>query len=260
MTTTNLIDGVTNVYESTALGTYVAPDPTKVHQWMDDFDHFLQTQVITIADPDDYTLNLDWLVTQTGGGTTATAAVTDADGGVVLMTTDNTAAHGLFAQWAGGAASVAETFTWAADKAMWCKARFNVSNATNTALMIGLAVTDTTPLDAADGIFFIKADASTTLQFKAIKTAVGNTTATVGTLANNTYVTVGFAYLPKGDATGTGIPVCNLYLNDVLVGQVTSFTNFPATELALTFGVQNGAAGSPPFTAAFDYLMVAKER
>lgn len=252
--------GVTNVAESTTLGTYVAPDPTKCHTWMDDFDSFLQTQTIVITDPGNATINSNWLVTQTGGGTTATAVVADADGGILLMTTDNTAAHGLFAQWQGGAASVAETFTWEAGKAMWCKARFKVSNATNTALMIGLAVTDITPLDAADGIFFIKADASTTLQFKAIKTGVGNTTATVGTLANDTYVTVGFAYLPNGDYTGSGYPLCNIYLNDVRVGQLTSFTNFPATELALTFGVQNGAAGSPPFTSSTDYLFVAKER
>lgn len=242
--------GVTNVAESSTLGTYVAPDPTKVHQFMDDFDSY-NAQLTT-------TPGL-WLptITEAGAGD-ATATITDEDGGVLLVTNDDADNDAYYAQWKGWNSNVAETFTWSSDKALWFKARFKVSDATNSALLFGLAVTDTSPLDAADAIVLTKADGSTTLTFKAIKTAVGTTTANVGTLANNTYVTAGFVYLPKGDYTGTGVPVCNLFFNDVLVGRVTSFTNFPSTELAVTFGVVNGSAGAK--TMSLDYILASKQR
>lgn len=250
MTTTNFIDGVTNVYESTALGTYVAPDPTKVHQFMDDFDSY-NAQLTT-------TPGL-WLPTITEGGAgDATATITDEDGGVLLVTNDDADNDAYYAQWKGWNTNVAETFTWASDKALWFKVRAKVSDATNSALIFGLAVTDTSPLDAADALVLTKADGSTSLTFKAIKTGAGTTTATVGTIASATYFTAAFCYLPKGDATGTGVPTCNLYLNDVLVGQVTTFTNFPTTELAVTFGVVNGSAGAK--TLSLDYILASKQR
>lgn len=259
MTTTNFIDGVTNAASTTGvMGTYVSMDPTRLHQWWNDFDSFEATQLITITDPGNTTVYRDWLVTQVTG-TTATALVTDEDGGVVVMTNDSTAAHGVYAQWQGGSTSVAETFTFNSAKAMWMKARFKLSSATNTAMVLGLIVTDTTPQANTDGLYFIKADASTSLKFNA--TASSTTTqVTVGTLADNTYVEVGFAYLPNGDGnTANGAPAGLLYLNGVYVGKFSTFANFPTTELAVTFGVSNGAAGAST-TMSTDYILVAKER
>lgn len=257
MTSTNFIDGVTNVPQDQALGSYLAPDPSRVHQWFSDFDSFEATQTITITDPGNATVYRDWLVTQVTG-TTATATVTDEDGGVVLMTNDSTAAHGVYAQWQGGASSVSETFKFAADKAMWMKARFKLSSATNTAMVLGLIVTDTTPQANTDGLYFIKADASTTLNFNATASS-SSTAVAVGTLADDTYVEVGFAYLPNGSPNGGPSPAGIVFLNGVVVGQFASFANFPTTELAVTFGVSNGAAGAST-TMSTDYIMVAKER
>jgi len=249
MSTTNFIDGVTNASSTSGvMGTYLAPDPSRLHQWFDDFDHFLQAS------------NMDWLVTQVTG-TTATAAVVDEDGGVVVLTNDSTAAHGVYAQWQGGASSVAETFTFSSSKALWMKARFKLSTATNIAMVLGLIVTDTTPQANADGLYFIKADASTTLKFNATSSGTSATTSVnVGTLADNTYVEVGFAYLPNGDGnTNNGAPAGLLYLNGAYVGKFSTFANFPTTELAVTFGVSNGAAGAST-TMSTDYILVAKER
>jgi hypothetical protein len=254
---TNFIDGVTNVAESGPLGQFLAPDPSRMHQWFSDFDSFEATQLITITDPGNATVYRDWLVTQVTG-TTATATVTDEDGGVVLMTNDATAAHGIYAQWQGGASTVSETFTFDATKALWMKARFKVSSAANTALVLGLIVTDVTPQANTDGLYFIKADTSTTLNFNATASSA-STTVAVGTLANNTYAEVGFAYLPNGDGTGPNIPGAFVYFNGVKVGSFSSFANFPTTELAVTFGVTNGAAGNAT-TMSTDYILVAKER
>lgn len=251
-TSTNFTNGVTNVAQSGPLGSYLAPDPSRMHQWFSDFDSFN----VSTGDP---AVATDWLVTQVTG-TTATATVIDADGGVVLMTNDATAAHGIYAQWQGGASTVSETFTFDSTKALWIKARFKLSSAANTAMTLGLVVTDTTPQSNADGLYFTKADTSTTLNFNATSSGTSaTTTVAVGTLVSDTYAEVGFAYLPNGDGNGSPAPSACVYLNGVKTGQFATFANFPTTELAVTFGVTNGAAGNAT-TMSTDYILVAKER
>lgn len=258
---TNFIDGVTNVEQTGPLGYYLAPDPSRVHQWFDDFDRFLSTQTVTITDPGNATVLKDWLVTQVTG-TTGTITITDEDGGVALLTNSNTNSQGVYAQWQGGASTVSETFTFSSSKAMWMKARFKLSTATNMSMVLGLIVTDTTPQSNSDGLYFTKADASTTLNFNATASSA-STTVPVGTLANDTYVEVGFAYLPEGDGSGSGLPGAYVYLNTsngwARVGSFSTFANFPSTELAVTFGATNGAAGTST-TMSVDYILVAKAR
>ena len=246
MASTHLPDGVTNVAESVALGSYVAPDPTKCHTWFSDFDQYNAGLTTTPG---------EWLPTITGSGT---ATITDEDGGILLLTNDTNEDDAYWTQWKGWNSNVAETFTWTANKALWFKCRFKVSEATQSDLQIGLVVTDTTPIDAADGIFFVKVDGSAEVNFKAIKTGASNTTATVATLADDTYVTLGFAYLPFGDGVVSSEAICKLYVDDAYVGSVSTFTNFPSTELAVSFGYQNGSAGAK--TMSLDYIVVSKQR
>lgn len=252
---TNFPGGLSTDFPQQNLGTWVFPDVTSCHTWFDDFDRFTTTQTITITDPGNATVYQDWLLTSTGGGT---ALVTDGDGGIVVLTNGASDDDNTFVQWQGGSTSVAETFRWASDKAMWFKARFAVSDATESDLVIGLQITDDAPLDTTDGLFFYKADGSTSLTFRAEKDDAASTV-TVATMANNTYVTVGFVYLPSGTDGSGAAPVCNVYLNDVRVGSLTTFTNFPSDEdLAVSFGVQNGAIGSK--TMSVDYILVSKQR
>lgn len=236
--TTNFLGGVANVAESTTLGRYIAPDPTAVHQWFDDFDNFEADQ---------------WLITTTEAGTgNATEAIANADGGILVLTNDDADDDADFLQWSGDDASTAiETFRWAASKSMWFKARFKVSNATQSDVVIGLQIIDTTPLDASDGLFFIKSDESTSLTFKAVKDSSASTV-TAGTLADDTYVTCGFHW----DAEAVRL---NVFFNDVRVGSITSTTNMPDDEdLTISFGIQNGSAGAK--SLSLDYILCAKSR
>lgn len=243
MTTTNFIDGVTNVAAGSTLGQFISPDPTSAHVFFNDFDSFRAPIATTPAVPGDFVVS---------GATPGTVACTSADGGVLSITNDNTDAHSTFLQWGGGTGTVLGTFTFDPKRSMWMKARFKISEATKCSFILGLAAVDTTPLDDANGLFWIKAAASTTLQFKAVKTAT-ETVANVGTMPDDTYVTVGLWY---SAASG----VCQLFFNDAPAGKITSLTNFPSAALALTLGALNGTSQTSGAVLSTDYFLAAKQR
>lgn len=247
MTTTNFIDGVTNVAADGTLGSFIMPDPTSAHVFFNDFDEYMPPYAAAttpaVAVPGDFIIS---------GATPGTIACASADGGVLTITNDNTDAHSTFAQWGGKTGTVLGTFAFDSALSMWCKTRFKISEATKCSLIIGMAAVDTTPLDDANGLFWIKAAASTTLQFKAVNTSTASTF-TVATLADNTYVTVGFHY-----SANTGI--CRLFYNDVQIASTSTLTNFPSANLALTLGALNGTSQSAGAVLSTDYFMIAKQR
>ncbi len=259
-TPTHFLGGVTNVAASAAMGSLVFPDPSRCHTWFDDFDRFFVG-----APGEDPAIYGDWILTQITGST-ATAYVQNADGGVVALANDSTAAHGVAVQWSGEAvtsgpaARASETFSWDSALPMWFKTRFKVDDATNSAFVMGLQITDTTPFAVSDGLYFSKADTSTSVSFNAIKTGAGTTTVTgVATMANDTYIELAFAYLPYGDGQGSTMPTLLLYANNVKVGQITTFTNVPTRTLTISAAMQNGAAGASTILS-WDYALVSKAR
>jgi hypothetical protein len=230
--TTNLIDGVTNVATTTALGSYTMPDPTSAHTWFDDFDDYVAAE---------------WLITEVGTGT---RAVGNLDGGVLVITNGATDDNSNFLQWSGDTnAAAVETWKFEVNKPLWLKSRFKISDATQSDFVLGLQITDTTPLAVTDGVYFLKLDGSATLNLLVTKNSTSTTTA-VGTLANDTYVTVGFYY--------DGGSAIEIFLNDVRVGSSVT-TNLPDDEeLTLSFGIQNGEAVAK--ILSLDYLFVSKLR
>lgn len=252
MATTNFIDGVNNVAEGSTLGQFVMPDPTSAHVFWNDFDQYMPPYAAAttpaVAVPGDFVLS---------GATPGTVACTSADGGILTLTNDNTDAHSTFAQWGGKTGTVLGTFTFDPVKGFWQKYRFKISEATKCSFMIGLAAVDTTPLDDANGLFWIKAAASTTLQFKAVNTSTA-TAVNVGTMADDTYVTVGMQFLPPS----VGTAQCQLFFNDAPAGPITTLANFPATStnLALTLGVLNGTSQGTGAILSVDYAFMAKKR
>ena len=153
MSVTRFPKGISTSAKGTTLGDSKLPDPTSVHVFMDDFDMY------TAA---------DWTVTETGS---ATQVLDDADGGVLLVTNAAADDDASFSQ------KVGESFLMETGKEVWFKARFKVSDATQSDFIIGLQITDTTPLDATDGIFFQKDDGDTNLDFHVEK----DNTATIST-------------------------------------------------------------------------------
>lgn len=224
---TRFPNGLTNVGEDSPFADLAMPAPTLFHTYMEDFDY--------------YTAG-DWTVTETDAG--ATQALADGDGGLLLIT--NTAAdNDLVALQKKG-----NSFTFESGKRLFFEARFKVSDATQSDLVMGLQVTDATPLAVANGVFFIKNDGAATVDFVLTKSSTSTTNSSVATMANDTYIRLGFfydgstmTYFVNGVNTGTSV-VTNLPLS--------------TTNLTVSFAIQNGEAAAKTMTV--DYIFVAKER
>jgi len=218
--------------------------PPQYYTWFDDFDAF---RLDTATDPVAYG---DWLVSGTGGS----AAVSDAFGGILAISSGASDTNAFYAQWQGGnAGSVAETFTFEAGKELWFAARFAlVADVTDEAFIIGLAVADTSPIDAADGVFFLKADGAATLALVSRIATPVSASDTILTMVAGTYYEVGFHY--------NGIDAIKAYLGNSdgtwsYVGEV-GISALPTTELAVTIGLLSGANDDK--TAAVDWIFAAR--
>ena len=227
ISTTRFPNGVTNVGESNMFADMGQNAPSSFHNYFNDFDTYAAA---------------DWTVTETDAG--ATQALTDGDGGLLLIT--NTAAdNDLVALQKKG-----ESFRFASGKKLWFEARFKVSDATQSDLVMGLQITDVTPLDVTDGVFFIKADGAATVNLLVEKNNTATTTSSVATMANDTFITLGFFY--DGDST------IYYFVNGALGGSSVT-TNLPDDEdMTVSFALQNGEAVAKTMTV--DYINVAKER
>lgn len=242
LTTTNLPGGVTNNFRYASMGLLPILDPTVGYTWFNEFNNYWAANTGTVA---------DWMttITQAGSGN-ATAVVTQEAFGVVLITNDDADDDNYFAQWKGGnSAAIAETFKFVAGKQAWFKARFKTSDATQSDLVIGLQIADTTPLAVTDGVYFLKVDGSTTLNLLVTKNSTSTTTA-VATMANDTYVEVAYYY--------NGNDTIFVYLNGNRVGQSVATNLVDDEELAVSFGIQNGEAVAK--TMSIDYILVYFDR
>jgi len=225
-TPTRFTQGVTNVAPGTALERFLDTDPSRTHMWFDDFDK--------------YTAG-DWTVTAVGSGT---SAISNADGGVLVLTNAAADNDSRFLQW------TRETFRFQAGKKLWFKARIQVSDATQSDFVLGLQITDTTPLAVSDGVYFRKDDDDANLDFVVIKDSVATTLTAFATMVAATWTELAFYY--------DGRSSIRVYRNDHLVSIVAT-TNLPDDEeLTISFGVQNGEAVAK--SMSLDYLMIAKER
>ena len=223
---TNFDTGVTNSKASSVMGDLIHLDPTKSHIYMNDFDHFTAG---------------DWTFTKTGAGTTA---LTDIDGGALLVTNAAADDDAVFGQ------KVGESFKFASNKKLFFKTRVKVSDATQSDFVFGLQITDTTPLAVTDGVYFLKADGAATVDFKVMKNSTATTSSAVATLVNDTFIELGFVY--------NGVDKIKIFVNDVFVKEsvVTNLVN--DEDLTISFGIQNGEAVAKTMT--IDYIFVSKER
>jgi len=246
-TPTRFTHGVTTAAREATLGMFGMPDPTLWHVFFDDFNGF----VTDTTPAGKYTIT-----TVEAGGSSATEAIGDAAGGVLVITNDAADNDSDFFQ------KIGESFLIAAGKKALFKIRFKVSDATLSDWIAGLVITDTTPLAAAgdgatDGIFFQKDSADTDIDFYVQKNATTGqltNTAVASAAADDTYMTLGFYYNGKRSV--------ELFKNDVMFKTVdlttAPSTYLPDTELTVTFGIQNGEAVAKVMT--IDYVFAAIER
>lgn len=227
---TRFPNGVTNVAENDLFCDLAMPDPTQFHTYFNDFDTYAAG---------------DWTVTETSS--TATQALADGDGGLLLVTNSDQDDSLCALQ------KVGESFLMESGKKAFFKARFKVSDATDSDVVMGLQVTDTTPLDVTDGIYFIKADGSTSANLVCRKNATtgSNVASAVATLADDTFVTLGWYY----DGQGT----LAYSVNGTVTGSMSASSSYlPDTDLTVSFAIQNGAAAAKTITV--DYIYAAKQR
>ena len=229
--TTHFTSGVTNVQSDSTLGKLKAPAPHKYHTYFNDFDTYLAS---------------DWTITTTEDGTgSATEALADGDGGLLLLTNAAGDNDKDFLQL------VKEGFKYETGKQLAFNIRFKTNDATQSDIVAGLQLTDTSPLDVTDGIFFLKSDGAATISFIVEKDSTQTTLTLPNSLADDTFMTLGFVYDPKDQKF-------HVFQNNVLAGTVVS-TNAPDNEeLTVSFGIQNGAAAAKTLTV--DYIGASKER
>ena len=199
-----------------------------------------------------------WIGTALASGTTA---FTDAVGGTVILsgaaTTDNS-----------GSQIQHDLGVWAAQasKDMAFYVRFKLSNATDSHFFAGIATTDTTAMDGADGtaaltgvvadaIGFFKADDAATLALVGDNASAITFTTSAGTLTDNTYVEMEFVYRATATA-GSG--TFYIYKDRVAIGQAST-TALPTTTLALLLSQVSGTA-TGTVSATVDALWMAMDR
>lgn len=232
---THFPGGLSNTIPGDPLYMFPYLDPTQFHIFFNDFDVHVSA---------DYTVTIS--------STTGTNKAATGNGGWLVLSTLSATDNDLTSLQGKGnsGATTLEPWTWDATKYFFIKSRFKLGTATDIDFFIGLAVTDTSPIDAASAIGFLKADDAATVAV--VLTDASTTTSQVlGTMVADTFVTAALAYIP-----GVGV---QCFLNQALVGTITTLTNVPDSgTLAVTMCVMNGTTAAT--VATIDYLLIAQER
>ena len=235
---THFPNGISNRTKGHPLFNYPYLDPSKYYTYFDDFFEY-HSGIYTIT------------TTEAGSGN-ASEEITSGAGGQLLITNDNADNDLDFFQLKG------ESFKWDSSKRMFFSAKFKTNDATQSEIVMGLQITDTTPLDVTDGIFFLKIDGDTQPDLIIEKDNSSSLSVLeMNAMEDDTFVTLSFEYDPLDVATGGA--VFRAYQDDVQVGEITSTTNAPDDEeLTISFGIQNGEAAAKTLT--IDFILVAVER
>jgi hypothetical protein len=188
----------------------------------------------------------DWVNTVIDGGTDTDevfAVASDALNGELTITTNNADND------ANSIQSANEAWQLRVGKKLWYEARWKIEDADDSDVLMGLSITDTTPLDASDRINFKLTEGSAALAVECAKNSTATTVAAIATLADDTYVTTGLYW--------NGSNAVEVYVNRAKVATLSS--NIPDDEqLALNIRVQTGAAATRTLT--IDYIKIVQER
>ena len=234
-------NGANNAPLGSALTTAASEDPTVAHMCFDDFNEFISSH---------------WTITNVG--TTPTNAVTAENGAALLTTTTTGATDSSFLQ------KPAAGFKIEAGKQTFFKCRFKPSDATNSAIYVGLIATSTTPLSANDGVYFYKATAQTAF---VLRTAIGGVV--VDTVlpssvvaADATYCEVAFAYDGEDLYAYFNSRIGTQTFNPATMNRdyiaVLRAPSLTTALLNVSFGIKNGAAAAKTLTT--DYILASSER
>lgn len=232
MPTTHHPHGITNVTAASTMGEMTCLDPTRTIVFHEDF---INPTDITASSPSSYTATVIGTGTRTFG---------NGSGGLLVLTNSAADDDQISIQRQG------DFFLHSASKSFAMKTRFKLSEVIQSDALVGLALTDTTPLDASTMVGFLKVDGSAVLS--AVLTTAGATT-TVGstTLVADTFVTLGLRYSASSSKV-------EFLVNEVVVGSTSVLTNVSTSVgMTPTMSVKNGEAVAKIMT--IDYLTVVQD-
>ncbi len=223
-------------------------DDTREYRWVDacgpDVVKFIEDLGTatddTTGDPDRWVQT----VTEAGAGD-STVVNAAAAGAALLLTTDAAEYDGINLQAKG------EAFKLVAGKPLYFGAKFKVSDATQSDVLVGLAEThgDLVKTGAAhgiaaadvEGVFLWKVDGGTVLTAKTYKDAAETATANYATaLADDTYITFEIYW------DGTTV---YFYIDGTLVTSVAA--SLPDGDLTPSINIRAGAAAAKTMTVAW---------
>ena len=187
----------------------------------------------------------DWTITTTeAGGGSASEEIISGAGGQLRISNDDAASDSDFLQLKG------EPFRLSTSKRAYFSARFKVNDVDQNDFIMGLQITDTTPLDVSDGVYFISVDGSADLLLNVEKDNSVDAT-TVATMEDDTFITVTWFVDP--DRAGVYYSI-----NNATPVRVDTAKLPDDEDLTISFGIQNGeAAGN---TLTIDYVNMIVER
>jgi hypothetical protein len=232
--------GVNNADTRTTLSEYVAMDPTKVITFFDDFHTYVATDFVTTA-------------TSAGSGTSVAICSDTYIGGGLLITNADNEDDSLWSQQShDGGTNDAEVYRIQGGKKAWFKCKFQGSDVDQTDYIVGIHNVAADPIDTAptDGVWFQSDDADGYIDFHSVKNSVYTTSSAIATMTDATDIIVGFYW--------DGVNTFELYIDDALVGSMTSATIPNDEYMAISFGCQNGEAVANTMT--IDYIFAAVER
>jgi hypothetical protein len=209
----NFEGGVTNVKESYPFfGNFLRPVPVGLtYGYWDDLAN-VQTST-------------NWTLTQAG---TNTLAITDAVGGVQLVTLDVNDNDHVYAQMIG------ESFILAAQKPLWFSTRLAINEVIQSDWFAGLYVTDTDPVGGiTDGVYFTKADGAATVNAVSVVGSSATTLSSIKTLVNATQTVFEFYW--------NGVDFLDFFVDGSPVGHIAGSAR-PTTEMRLSWAFQTGEA------------------
>ncbi len=190
-----------------------------------------------------------WTITEVG---TSLQVLVDDRNGVLRLTSGGTENDGSNLQLGGSGDSetVGESWAPAAGKNLWFEARIRSDDVTEHDFFVGLSVQDTAVVASIGQavIGFFSDDGSAGLDVYCKAASVLSSEQDIATLANNTYVKVGFKV--------TGTDKVEFYVNDVLKSTLTA--NIPTELMKLTIAQLTGEGNAASLDV--DYVVVAQER
>ena len=222
------------------------------HEYFGYFNDFLNGQ--------DY-IAADWVITTTEAGVgSATEALAQAGIGGHLVITNDAADNDLdfLQQSHDGGTTALEAYSFVAGKKLSFMARFKVLEVLQCDFVLGLQITDTTPLAVSDGVFFRCDDGDALLDAVICKDATETVLAGVHTMVADTFVEVELYYDGRVTNAGAATGGFEVIVNGVNVGTLV-LTNAPDDEeLCISFGIMNGEAVANIMT--LDYISVVQQR